>query len=57
MKKEIKGKKRKVKMWELPKISLDVNDDGDVVLISCKICKISYDKKQILDLSIVDWLN
>ena len=51
-------KKSKVEKWELPEISLNVNDDGDI-WISCKICKISYDKQQtlVLDLSIVDWLN
>ena len=38
-------KKSKVEKWELPKISLDVNDDGDVVSVSFEICKISYDKK------------
>ena len=35
-KKEVMIKKGKVKKLELPKISFDVSDDGDVVSISCK---------------------
>ena len=52
-------KKTKVEKWELPEVSLDVNDIEDVVLISCKICKISCDKRPnlVLDLSIFDWFN
>ena len=52
-------KKTKAEKWELPEVSLDVNDIEDVVLISCKICKISCDKRPnlVLDLSIFDWFN
>ena len=52
-------KNTKVEKWELPAVSLDVNDIEAVVLISCKICKISCDKRPnlVLDLSIFDWFN
>ena len=52
-------KKSKVEKWQLPEVSLDVNDIGDVVLLSCKICKISCDKRPslVLGLSIFDWFN
>ena len=35
-------KKSTVEKWELPEINVDVNDDGDVISISCKICKEYY---------------
>ena len=36
------AKKTTVKKWELPEINLDVNDDGDVISVSCKICNGYY---------------
>ena len=36
------AKKTTVEKWELPEINLDVSDDGDVILVSCKICKGYY---------------
>ena len=36
-------KKSTVEKWELPEINVDVNDDGDVISISCKICKEYYE--------------
>ena len=35
-------KKSSVEKWELPQINVDVNDDGDVISISCKSCKKYY---------------
>ena len=35
-------KKSKLEKCELPEIHVDVNDNGDVVSISCKICKEYY---------------
>ena len=35
-------KKSTVKKWELPEINVDVNDDGNVISVSCKICKEYY---------------
>ena len=35
-------KKSSVQKWELPQINVDVNDDGDVISISCKSCKEYY---------------
>ena len=32
----------KVEKWELPEISLHVNDDGNVILIMCRIYKEYY---------------
>ena len=48
-----------VEKWELPKISLNVNNDGDVVSISFKIFQKSWDKTQtlLLDLSAADCFN
>ena len=37
-----KGGKVKLKKGELHKISLNVNEDGDVLIIRCKICKEYY---------------
>ena len=34
--------KSTVEKWELPEINVDVNDDGDVISKSCKICKEYY---------------
>ena len=58
MKKKIMVKKGKEDKWLLPKLSFDVHDNGDVVSISCKICK-TYIKRQtlVLVLSITDWFN
>ena len=46
-------------MWKLPKISLDVKDNGDIVSINYENCKTSYNKKQtlVLELPIGDWFN
>ena len=33
------AKRSTVEKWELPEINVAVNDDGDVISISCKICK------------------
>ena len=35
-------KKSIIETWELPKTSLNANDDGNVILISCKNCKEYY---------------
>ena len=50
-------KKSEKEKWELPEVSLDVNDNGDVVSIIFKICKISCHKRQILLFNLSNWLN